>query len=211
MKQLFILSFFLVSYSLASQSSKLNLSCNIMLIGSTNPSAYGLCDGTMTVSLAGCPNPPYEIFWMNAGPSAPCQSLPPNETNYASSIYSVNTLCGCGIEYNVFIQNSTGEQSVIPVVITNPAPTSLTEINNRSSISVFPNPTKDNLKIELKEPNMSEGRFEIVSVLGKVVLSSNVLSETQTVNIRHLSNGIYLIVLYSSNKMVSFKKIIVQN
>jgi len=68
--------------------------CNPTLVGSTNPTCQGLCNGTATINLAACSNPPYTIQWLNAGPAAPCQALPPFEPAYVSSTYSVIPFAG---------------------------------------------------------------------------------------------------------------------
>ncbi len=97
--------------------------CNPTLTGSSNPTCPGLCNGTATINLAGCSNPPYIIQWLNAGPAGPCQNLPPVELAFAGPVYTVNTLCGCGTQYAVLIENALGEQNVVNVGIIDPTPT----------------------------------------------------------------------------------------
>lgn len=102
------------------------LACVVNLVSSTDPTCSGLCDGTAVFDLSGCTNPTYEIQWLNSDPSVPCQTLPPAELAYASSTYSVNSLCGCGTKYFVIFTNLIGDQVGIEVSIINPTPTFLT-------------------------------------------------------------------------------------
>lgn len=210
MKQLYFVLVFTVSVLSYSQNNKAPSSCIFTLVGYTNPSAFGLCDGTATISLAGCTNPPYQIQWINTNPNPACQTLPPNETNFTGTTYSVNTLCGCGTSYNVLVENSIGEQAAIPVAIYNPAPTSIMELNNGTTISIAPNPAQDILNIDLKELNLSDIKLDISNALGQLVLSSRINENNPTIKIQQLPNDIYLVRLYSAQKQIGFKKIVVQ-
>lgn len=98
----------------------------VTLVGFTNPTCSGLCNGTATFDLSGFSDPPYVIQWVNGDPSPPCQVLPPAQFGYASTSYSVNTLCGCGTQYSVLFENAIGEIVVVQVGITNPTATLLT-------------------------------------------------------------------------------------
>lgn len=100
--------------------------CVVTLAGSSNPTCFGLCDGTATFDLSGCTNSPYIIQWLNPDPSASCQTLPPVELAWPSATYSVNTLCGCGTQYSVLFENSLGEQFAVQFSVANPAATLLT-------------------------------------------------------------------------------------
>ncbi len=78
----------------------------------TNVSCNATCDGVVIFDMSGCATPagPYDIQWLNTNPS--CQSLPPAETAYVGTTYSLSTVCDCVTPYIViFTNNTTGEQS----------------------------------------------------------------------------------------------------
>lgn len=187
------------------------LSCNVTLVGSTNPTAFGLCDGTMTLSLAACSNPPYSIQWSNPDLNPPCQQLPPDEIAFTGTIYTVNTLCGCGSPYSFLIRNAIGEEVAPGVVMVNPAPTGLDELFNENNIAINPNPANDLLTIALKSSDISNANIEITNTLGQIVLSSRIQGDkSSNFNIQQLPNGIYFVKVYASDKQIGFKKIVVQ-
>jgi gliding motility-associated-like protein len=80
----------------------------------TNVSCNATCDGIVVFDMSGCATPagPYDIQWLNTNPAASCQNLPPAESGFSGTTYSVNTVCDCVTPYIViFTNNTTGEQS----------------------------------------------------------------------------------------------------
>ncbi len=210
MKHLYLILVSLISFLSYSQYNKSTLTCSITLVGSSNPTAFNLCNGTMTISLTNCTNPPYQIQWINTNPSPACQTLPPTESNFIGTTYTVNTLCGCGTQYNVLVTNSLGEQSSIPVVIINPAPTGIIDLSNKTDILITPNPACEILNIYLKDLNIYDTRVDISNSLGEIILSSSLTTEQHSINILPLSNGVYFTSLYDSGKLIGVKKIMIQ-
>ncbi|MES2761835.1 MAG: T9SS type A sorting domain-containing protein [Bacteroidota bacterium] len=208
MKQFYIALSLIISVLSYAQSNKTSLTCT-PIITTTNPTAFGLCDGTITIDLTGCPSPPYVIQWLNTGTGTACQSIPLAESSYTGTIYTANTFCSCPTPYYVLIENSTGEQVGSYFPIFTPAPTGILELNNRTQVSIMPNPAQDVLHVNLKEIN-ADARLDIKNVLGQVVLSLPLAPGNQDINITSLPNGVYLISLYSADKHVGFKKIVVQ-
>jgi gliding motility-associated-like protein len=86
--------------------------CSPTWLGSTQPTCKGLCNGTSTISLAGCAGPD-TLQWFNFG-VGPCQILPPVETAFVGATYTVNTLCGCGSSYALLVTDNTGAQYYLP-------------------------------------------------------------------------------------------------
>jgi hypothetical protein len=68
---------------------------------------------------------------------------------------------------------------------------------NLETISIFPNPTKENLTII---SNLNLKSYQIIDIQGKVVLTSNL--DSKTININQLEDGVYFIKLFDSDKSV---------
>ena len=99
--------------------------CTPSLIGFSNPTCKGLCNGTATISLANCTAFPATIQWINTNATGDpfCAQLPLPQSNYSSTIYTVNTLCRCSDQYVVLVTDNTGAQGVVNLSITDPPPT----------------------------------------------------------------------------------------
>ncbi|MBS1636544.1 MAG: gliding motility-associated C-terminal domain-containing protein [Bacteroidetes bacterium] len=101
-------------------------SCTASVTASTAPTCFQLCNGTATISLSGCTNPPYDLQWLNAEVATPlCQNLPPVEIGYASTTYTVNGMCPCSTPYQLLVTNALGEQTAVSVLMPNPPATLL--------------------------------------------------------------------------------------
>ena len=100
--------------------------CSPTWLGSTQPTCKGLCNGTSTISLAGCTGPD-TLQWFNFG-VGPCQILPPAQTAFVGATYTVNTLCGCGSSYALLVTDNTGAQYYLPNAgtVVDPNPTFIT-------------------------------------------------------------------------------------
>jgi hypothetical protein len=68
---------------------------------------------------------------------------------------------------------------------------------NLETISIFPNPTKENLTII---SNLDLKSYQIIDIQGKVVLTSNL--DSKTININQLEDGVYFIKLFDNDKSV---------
>jgi protocatechuate 3,4-dioxygenase beta subunit len=104
--------------------------------------------------------------------------------------------------YRVKIENIDGkiEYSEIRVV----------RFDAKGIISVFPNPAKDNINIQL--PDSWQGKkvtLEIINQLGQVIISKsqNQASQVETINISRLARGTYNLRLVNSNEKVEVRKI----
>jgi hypothetical protein len=91
---------------------------------------------------------------------------------------------------------------------------SVNEISNKSKVSItfkiFPNPTKDVLNIELSEFSGNLlSTIEIRDLSGKIVLTGQLKTRRQQLNVASLSRGIYFISIRNRNKMQT-KKLILQ-
>ena len=75
-------------------------------------------------------------------------------------------------------------------------------INN--NISIYPNPTKDNLTIETN--SNTEQRLEILNLIGQTVYT-NIINKKATINTSDFANGVYILKL-SSDKETVVKKFV---
>ncbi len=82
------------------------------------------------------------------------------------------------------------------------------EEDNTIELSVFPNPTSDQLFINM-EDNEGAVNFTLVSSSGQVVKTGTLNSQSNTVNVSDLSTGIYFLNVQSDKKQ-AFRKVIVE-
>jgi len=82
------------------------MSCNITQTAYSGPTCAGACNAIITFNIpaacSGSSNPVYAV-WTSGG--APCTSIP-TATLTPGSIYTVDSICGCGTSYQVLFTNS---------------------------------------------------------------------------------------------------------
>jgi len=78
------------------------------------------------------------------------------------------------------------------------------EDNHNSIWSLYPNPVKDNLTIDLPEL-FNNARYNIYNILGEQVSDGIILTENSTISVSHLRKGIYSIVIFGNNEKLSSK------
>lgn len=77
------------------------------------------------------------------------------------------------------------------------------ENTNTNSIYVYPNPTKDFLKIKLPN-NINVSRYEVFDLLGKKI-DSNKLNNSDFINVNNYNDGIYFLNLITDNGILISK------
>ncbi|MBP8034004.1 MAG: T9SS type A sorting domain-containing protein [Bacteroidia bacterium] len=200
------LSFF-ITFSQNSFNNKIaSISpCNFTLTA-TQPSAPGICDGTLIIDFSQCTNSPFDIFIPQNG----------NNPNFsvsaiASQTYTITGICGSPNPFSVLVTNSAGESNGGFIAIPNPATTTMNELSEKNIISINPNPAKDVIELSLIGSDNLNDYFEITNIIGQVVLSSPLVgSKTQIFNIQDLHQGIYFVKVFTRNKLSGYKKIIVE-
>lgn len=90
----------------------------------------------------------------------------------------------------------------------------INELTDGNYLSILPNPANESLTLTLSkgagiEPNAMV-TIEITNAFGQVVLSSSLKNNKEVLNITHLANGVYFVKVLSVNKLIGFKKIVVQ-
>ncbi len=83
---------------------------------------------------------------------------------------------------------------------------------HKNNISVYPNPVKGQLYIELPESrNRQPATYSIMDLTGRVVMKASFRERQVVINTSQLTNGIYLLTLYSFNgQLLDTRKIIIQ-
>lgn len=123
--------------------------------------------------------------------TAPTSSLTGNE-NYRVTLElkdgSGNWLAG---DYNNINYNFTA------------APLGIDKKNLVNSLSIYPNPATDILKIDNAD-NLANASFSIVDILGKTVIQSKALSNN-AIDVSDLSSGVYVLSVSSENGAKQFK------
>jgi hypothetical protein len=84
----------------------------------------------------------------------------------------------------------------------------INEIQNDNLVSIFPNPTSDELFVQQQVPSNRQ-LIQIFDFTGRLVFE-DINFTSQTVDTRQLSNGIYLLK-YSDTKNYALKKFVVQH
>lgn len=85
--------------------------------------------------------------------------------------------------------------------------TSITELEG-SSISVYPNPAKDKLVIQLDESYTDVTTIELYDAIGKLVIEEKVNTSVTNLNVSKLAKGIYSVRITSANHKAATIRII---
>lgn len=85
----------------------------------------------------------------------------------------------------------------------------LENTNSNLQISVYPNPTENNIYIDISSEQGEEAQLTVTDVLGKLLLNQNlVFNESNSVNLNHLASGQYFFRITDiQGKLLSTHKI----
>ena len=83
--------------------------------------------------------------------------------------------------------------------------------NDGSSLLIYPNPAKSTVHIGLRNSTEMITTITIYDIMGKSVkLISNISSDQSTVDISHLSKGIYMVEIITDNHLKQIRKLIIE-
>ncbi|MBN1462775.1 MAG: T9SS type A sorting domain-containing protein [Paludibacteraceae bacterium] len=88
-------------------------------------------------------------------------------------------------------------------------PLVLTAVNENKiapACSVIPNPAKTNIQVRTAQPFPAD--FAILNLSGKVILSTELKSSEETINIENIPQGVYLYQIRFSNKQMETGKLV---
>ncbi|MFT4697853.1 MAG: serine protease AprX [Flavobacteriaceae bacterium] len=74
----------------------------------------------------------------------------------------------------------------------------------KSNFALYPNPTSDILNISFPQ-ELNKAQFDLYSVLGTKIMSTEISSELNSVSIESLATGIYIATISEGKHQVSFK------
>jgi hypothetical protein len=114
--------------------------------------------------------------------------------NTANNSNSTNT-------FGLWVATATGG-NLIPLPANT---TSIINIADNAEITMFPNPSSDNVSIQLGTTENMNIQLELIDLTGRVVLSKQVNNNGQNVltnvfNVSEISNGTYTLSIISNNK-----------
>lgn len=72
---------------------------------------------------------------------------------------------------------------------------------NENTILIYPNPTSDNVFIEIKK----DAQLIVINSIGEEILSENLVCGKNIINLNNLASGIYFINISNSNQQQTFK------
>jgi len=81
---------------------------------------------------------------------------------------------------------------------------SINELQLTETISIFPNPATDNVKVNLPK-NMEEASVNVFNVLGKKVITQKINATNNKIKISHLNSGVYLLKFTNRNVSQTLK------
>jgi len=87
------------------------------------------------------------------------------------------------------------------------ATVSIKEINSISQINLYPNPSNEIITIDIGNNNINNATLQVVDLLGKVILTEQITSQTTTINLNSYSKGIYLVKFSNKNGSKVYKVI----
>ena len=77
-----------------------------------------------------------------------------------------------------------------------------------SSVSVYPNPAKDHIYVNVSE----DSKVRIFDINGRLVIDTTVNGGQKLINVQNLTNGVYMLKVYNNaNREQSIHKVIIQN
>jgi len=79
----------------------------------------------------------------------------------------------------------------------------VTGLNEKSGISIYPNPTDNNLYVDLNRS--INGELSLVDILGKEVRSQTIRGSKSQINLNELSSGVYILKISTADEVISHR------
>jgi len=111
--------------------------------------------------------------------------------------------------YTVNVTGSTSCSSSAVVTVNVSTCTGIDELV-ANAVTVYPNPNNGIINITLSTGLSKNSTLEIYDAIGKLIITETLSSESNTLNISNLSNGIYSFRVLNNNNMVKFGKLVKQ-
>ena len=157
-------------------------------VHSSSTDDNGTGNGTASVDSISGGNGPYTVLhWSNGETTNPA-------VNLAAGTYTVTIT-----DHNGCIQTGT-------VVVS--LSTGINNVSGDLSFSIFPNPARTEIVVELSNNISKETTLNLQDVLGQTLVSTAVSANQTKVDLAPFSNGVYFIVLKQGDKRVVKKFVI---
>lgn len=145
------------------------------------------------------------LFNIIEGPVEDCSI---SWTCAASGTYliGINEAGVCGPE-----STNLGTDNGYPALTCTGTP-SVGEVESGIEVSIYPNPVKDMLNIEIDGLSSSDATIKIISVQGQIIFNeivSNANGKKQTIDVSSFAHGIYLLEVRDNNSIIT-ERIIIQ-
>ena len=102
-----------------------------------------------------------------------------------------------GLDHKVYFNENSSHQGIDVAISQAVNSTGRVESsNNYFEIKIYPNPSKNNLNIELSEKISNELKFEIINILGESISVINnpvIVKNKVNIDISYLKNGVYIL------------------
>ena len=164
------------------QSFIVNQPSNPMVVNSvvTNASSQTAADGSIDISVVGGSGP-YDYLWNNGATTQDVSNLTPGV--YLVNITDANGCVTSGV-YVVSFGIGINQQSV-----------------GSETISLYPNPAHENFIIDAG--TLLIDKYEIMDVLGKLIVSAEPKSFKTEVNTEMFSQGMYFVRIYINGETIT--------
>lgn len=86
--------------------------------------------------------------------------------------------------------------------------TGIEPINNTNNFSIYPNPTKDVITIQINETTFTKSRFKLIDVIGKEVVNKKITSNTTSIDVSQYTKGVYFYQILHQKELISGNLII---
>jgi len=85
--------------------------------------------------------------------------------------------------------------------------TNTTEIEFDLDVQVYPNPTTDKITLEITEQGLSDLKYRLLDVQGKILMTQDLQSPRTEINFLEKAAGIYFVQLISDSQLLKTFKI----
>ncbi|MDT8412257.1 MAG: ice-binding family protein [Vicingaceae bacterium] len=101
--------------------------------------------------------------------------------------------------------------SAANIVLGNCNVVSINEINENTSVTIYPNPFTNSTTITLDNmDNFNKVELRLYTILGEEIMSTNITSTSTTINTSKLSSGVYFYKVIGDNQIIKSGKLISQ-
>ena len=166
---------------------------NALPVVSASTSATLICLGESAVLTASTSAATTTYTWSSGVTTMTASVSPTVLTVYSVNVTDSTTTCGASASVTVDVNACTGINE-------------LTE----SSISIYPNPSFGFVKIALAKQFITNSSIAIYDALGKLIVTQELGSEINTLNISELKNGMYTYKVLSNTTVLKIGKIVNQ-